>query len=183
MIINKKEIEKVDLSYFNNLLGGFPYLKNKGEHYQLLTYIGNMYNNIQIIDAGTCNGHSALALSQNKTNIIRSYDIETKNFDFGKNIEYITLDINEENPEVLKDSPIILLDIDPHDGKQEQVFTDYLTKIGYKGYVICDDIFLNEEMANWWNNIQIEKYDVTEIGHFSGTGIINFNQDENFQFN
>ena len=25
-----------------------------------------------------------------------------------------------------------------------------------------------------------EKYDITEVGHFSGTGLINFNKKENF---
>jgi hypothetical protein len=53
----------------------------------------------------------------------------------------------------------------------------------YKGYVFCDDIHLNHNMENWWQSVKIEKYDITDIGHFSGTGLINFNQDGNFKIN
>jgi len=28
-------------------------------------------------------------------------------------------------------------------------------------------------MNNWWNELQYEKYDVSDVGHFSGTGILN----------
>ena len=91
------------------------------------------------------------------------------------------MDINNETEEVLKSAKIILLDIDPHDGIQEKKFTDYLKKINYQGYVLCDDIFLNEGMKNWWESLDVEKYDVTEIGHMTGTGIINFYKNGDFE--
>ena len=70
-----------------------------------------------------------------------------------------------------------------HDGFQEQNFTDLLKKIDYKGYVLCDDIHLpwSPQMDVWWNSLEIEKYDLTDIGHTWGTGLINFHQDKSVQ--
>jgi FkbM family methyltransferase len=186
MVINKKKIFEQNLDYYDNDLESVPpYIKGEKEHYKLLTYITKLYNNITLIDAGTFAGHSCLALAQNKTNKVITYDIEEKDFPFFKkykNIEFKKLDINKESPSLIKSADIICLDIDPHDGKQEKIFIDYLIKIGYKGYVICDDIHLNKEMQGWWDSVPIEKHDITEVGHFSGTGLINFNKKENFKY-
>ena len=186
MIINKQEVLEQNLDFFNFDLKAYPYLKHEKEHYRLLTYLSKTNDNILIIDAGTSQGHSCLALAQNLKNKVITYDIMDKNFPFFneyKNIEFKKLDINQETPETIKSAKLIILDIDPHDGRQEKIFTDYLIKINYKGYVLCDDIHLNQGMKDWWNSILIEKHDVTEVGHFSGTGLINFNQDGNFSIN
>jgi hypothetical protein len=34
-----------------------------------------------------------------------------------------------------------------------------------------DDIHLNSEMSNFWDGLENEKYDLTDIGHHTGTGI------------
>ena len=49
-----------------------------------------------------------------------------------------------------------------------------LKKIGYKGLVLLDDIKLNEQMKYFWNDISEEKLDISDYGHWSGTGIFNF---------
>lgn len=182
MKIIKSEVLSQKLDFFDKYydINYYPYLKGISEHYRLLSYLSKSFDNITIIDAGTLYGHSCLALSQNLKNVILTYDIQHVNLNFAneyKNVIFKKLDINEETPEVIKSATIILLDIDPHDGIQETKFINYLKQINYKGYVICDDIFLNEGMKNWWNSVDIEKYDLTDIGHFSGTGLINFNQD------
>jgi len=186
MIINKKEILNQNLNFFDFDLEAFSYLKHEKEHYRLLTYISKSTENIIIIDAGTSHGHSCLALAQNPRNKVITYDIKNKNFPFFneyKNIKFKQLDINKERSDIIKSAKVILLDIDPHDGVQEKLFTDYLKQMDYKGYVFCDDIHLNHNMENWWQSVKIEKYDITDIGHFSGTGLINFNQDGNFKIN
>ena len=179
MKLNKNEILREDLSYFKDVLNTHPYVINKGEHYKLLTNICKLIDNITIIDAGTHNGHSCLALAQNKTNKVITYDIMDKSFDFFKeyNIEFRKLDINKETPENIKSAEIILLDVDPHDGVQEKKFTDYLKEIGYEGYVLCDDIYLNDGMKTWWNSLEVKKYDLTDIGHFSGTGLLVYSRE------
>jgi len=184
MKIKKDDVLKEDLSFFDTILGSYPYLKNEKEHYRLLTYIGNSNSGITILDAGTCNGHSCMALAENPNNHVITYDIINKDLSvFSKeNVTFKKLDINKEDMDFIRSANIIMLDIDPHDGIQETVFIKYLKEINYKGYVICDDIHLSPQMKAWWVSVDIEKYDVTEVGHFSGTGIINFHEDGNFTY-
>ena len=88
------------------------------------------------------------------------------------------MDINSEDIEILKSAKIISLDI-AHDGFQEKAFTDLLERIGYKGFLICDDIhnIYYPNMNPWWKSINVEKYDVTKVGHHWGTGIVNYYKD------
>lgn len=179
MIVNYEQVLKQDISYFVNELG-IDWPERDGEHYRLLTYLANQFNGITFIDAGTYQGLSCLALAQNPKNKVVSYDIEKKNIPFlnsYKNVTLKTLDINKESVEEIKSAHIILLDIDPHDGIQEQAFSDFMETIDYTGYVICDDIYLNSNMAFWWRSIDRLKYEVTEVGHSHGTGIICYNTD------
>ena len=67
----------------------------------------------------------------------------------------------------------MFLDVN-HDGKFEKIFYEHLKEINYKGLILCDDIYLNEPMKRWWNDIEEEKYDLTYKGHWSGTGLIYF---------
>jgi len=178
MKLNFKEIESTNIDYFLCQSNTNPF--NPNEHYRLLTYLARQYNGITIIDAGTHTGLSCLSLVQNEKNSIISYDIVDKNIDFLKpynNVELKTLDINMEDADIIKSAEIILLDIDPHDGEQEKRFTNLLNEISYEGYVLCDDIHLNGGMRDWWGGItDIEKYDITEIGHGSGTGLLCYNR-------
>ncbi len=88
-------------------------------------------------------------------------------------------------PEIINSAKFILLDIAAHDGKQEEIFINKLKPINYKGFIICDDIHLTPQMKKWWNSVDLKKYDIIEIGHWSlvtghwsGTGIISFNGEE-----
>lgn len=183
MKIEKNKVLNINLDYFNQDVKNYTHLQNINEHYRLLNYITNLYDDIIILDIGTAMGHSCLSLAQNKKNKIITYDILERNhsfFSFYNNVTFKKMDANEETSENIKLAKIIFLDVDPHDGVQEKKFTDMLEKIDYKGYLICDDINLNSGMINWWSNIKHEKYDLTDIGHWSGTGIINYNNDNNF---
>ena len=73
-------------------------------------------------------------------------------------------------------APFIFLDVDPHNGTMEIDMYGWLKKIGYTGFVICDDIWYFKEMRdNFWYKVPAaERYDVTHLGHWSGTGIISF---------
>jgi tRNA G37 N-methylase Trm5 len=182
MKLIKDAILKTELNFFDNLLNYFSYLKNENEHYRLLTYISYLYDNELIIDAGTCQGHSCFALSQNKNNLVYTYDIDPKDITYitenYKNVTKKILDINLETDEILESAKIILLDIDPHNGTMEKIFYDKLLSTKFNGFLICDDINLNGGMINFWNSIDKEKYDISEIGHWSGTGIVNFSTEK-----
>jgi hypothetical protein len=40
------------------------------------------------------------------------------------------------------------------------------------GTLILDDIYLNDDMVNFWNQINDDKIDATNIGHSTGTGVV-----------
>ena len=151
------------------------------EHYALLSYISHQYNNTILYDLGTFKGLSALALSSNPSNKVVSYDLDWF-VDIHKpnNVEFRVGDFYSD-PEMLK-SPLIVFDIDCEDGLVGKKFMEYLQKNNYKGVVICDDInFVNNSppygssKGNYWHELDQEKYDYSEMGHWSGTGVVVFN--------
>ena len=190
---NKNDIEKLDFDiFFNQILkendeqDKIEFFGITGrEHYRLLTYVSTLFNNCNIIDIGSHRGYSALALSYNKTNTICSFDIVDNVQD---NIKYVS-NINfchdnlfegegrEKWKEVILSSPFIFMDVDPHNGTMELDMYNYLKSINYKGFIICDDIWFFKNMRdNFWYKINDkERYDITDVGHWSGTGIIDFN--------
>jgi hypothetical protein len=176
--ISAEELNAINLSKYIKSTDdlGFPkgwfYMDAGLEHYRLLTYISTLYNGVSLLDIGSYQGSSAIALSFNKKNKVISYDIEHQ-----PEIADIKIpNIQFIKGNVLKHkiaSPFIMLDT-YHDGEFEQEFVDHLLKINYKGLVMFDDINLNKEMSNFWNGLKNEKYNLTHIGHHSGTGIAIF---------
>jgi hypothetical protein len=158
------------------------YIKDKGdndlfyaekEHYTLLSMVSKEYNNTILYDIGSYKGLSAIALSSNQNNLIISYDIEyLLKVDRPKNVEFRIGDFY--NDKQLLRSPLIMFDIDPHDGLQEKKFVGYLSSNNYKGTVIFDDIHLNDGMKDFWSSVTQQKQDYTDLGHWSGTGVVHF---------
>jgi len=180
MKLIKQEIIDQNLDFFDDEISTYGYLKNDNEHYKLLKYISLQYNDIIILDLGTACGHSALALSQNKTNKIITYDLNKRSnlIDNIDNVERVLLDCNLMENDIIESAKIILLDIDPHDGSQEIEFYYKLKNTKFKGILLCDDINLNQGMKDFWKSINEKKYDISELGHFSGTGLINFGDEK-----
>lgn len=151
-------------------------INNVGEHYKLLHYLSNQFADTTLADLGTLSGISALALGHNRKNEVISYDIRRTHIKYAslyKNIEFRVKDINDEYYETWLACKLIVLDIDPHDGIQERQFLRYLRRMDYGGLVLCDDIHL-PNMKAFWEEIVQDKIDVTEVGHSTGTGIVNF---------
>ena len=154
------------------------------EHYKLLAYLSTLYNNSDIFDIGTYYGYSALALAfGNASNSILSFDIARKgspptldniSYYFDNLMEPAGLDLWKER---LLRSPLIMLDIDPHEGTREYNFYLWLRDNNYQGIVVCDDIIHFDDMRNnFWDKVAPEhKLDITRFGHWSGTGVIFFN--------
>lgn len=189
MDLDLEKINNTQLSFRNDYqnldLTEFPSYPGK-EHYKLLTYLANKVNNSNIIDIGTHRGFSALALSQNKTNIVHSFDIFDKIDTKLKDISNIKFYIeNLWDPEtrkkwqnIIQNSQLIFLDIDPHDGVMEYEFYCFLRDINFTGLLVTDDIWYFKGMRdNFWYHIPSEhKRDITAFGHWSGTGLICFNE-------
>lgn len=155
----------------------------QGEHYKLLSYLSGLFENETILDLGTRDGLSALVLSKNAKNKVITYDLlpkPTEMLQFEEiipNCEFKQMNVFDENPEIIKSSKLIFLDLDPHDGIQEEKFIELLKSIDYKGIVICDDIEWFSSMKSWWDNINYKKYNLTKFGHGSGTGLIDFSNE------
>jgi len=151
--------------------------------YRLLKYLSSIHDGVTILDFGTSQGHSALALAQNKSNKVITYGLNLNGGAvslLGKapNVEIAALSVQEIEEEVILSSSFVFLDLDPHDGIQEAGVIERLKSIGYKGFVVCDDINWPAGMKEWWDSVDLNKYDVTEVGHASGTGIISFSNEE-----
>lgn len=181
MKFKKEKIDKIDLTelgaYVINEEHRRYFLENAGqEHYKLLAYISTTYSGKTLIDIGTNRGCSSLALSYNAKNTVESFDLyELKELSYlPSNINY-TIDniLSGKYENIIKESPFIILDT-YHDGVFEREFYSYLQLINWKGMLLLDDILLNDPMKEFWNDITEEKYDISDVGHITGTGIIIF---------
>ena len=108
--VSNTELNTMDSSYINDYsnnlrnaeLNHDPYyfhMESGKEHYRLLMYVSTLYNNETIFDVGTNKCMSALALSYNKLNKIKTFDIvkllpENPSVD---NIEYILGDSTKDS--------------------------------------------------------------------------------------
>ena len=197
MFINKEKLHTIDFDNYYSRYSFNPddkkeFFDNAGkQHYRLLSYMSTLYNGQNIIDIGTHRGSSSLALSYNKTNTIYTFDIVDNVNESIKNTNNIKLHIEdifdrtvfEKWKDIILSCPFIFLDVDPHNGTMEYTLYNYLRDINYKGFLICDDIWYFKEMRdNFWykipNNI---RYDLTDVGHWSGTGIVSFNDNHNLR--
>lgn len=186
-------LNAVDYSRFSGILDGDPEFHGPigKEHYKLLSYISTLFTGAKIIDIGTHRGSSALALSYNPTNTVYSFDImdkvlnqkvrERQNIVFSMDNLFESAG-QEKWKETLLAAPFIFLDVDPHNGAMELEFYGFLKRIGYSGFVICDDIWYFKEMRDrfWYRLPAAERYDLTHLGHWSGTGIFTFNNNITF---
>jgi hypothetical protein len=175
MIIIKEDVRNFSLAKVAARAGDDRYFNlPEGEHYKLLAYISDKLPEGKIIgDIGTYKGFSALALSYNEKVFVFSFDVES-NVAPGvrsmPNVEYRLGPVNNYL-DALVGCEIIFIDIN-HTGVDEKIIYDDLLAKGYAGYILFDDIHLNESMETFWKNIEEPKADITDIGHFSGTGIV-----------
>jgi hypothetical protein len=178
--INNEVLNSIDMSRYlfieNKEYQEYFQEKSSKEHYRLLTHISTLFNSEIFLDVGTLKGCSALALSTNQTNNVYSFNLSDQK-ELSKeltNVEFIIDDvINGAYDELIMKSKLILLDT-YHDGTFEIMFYNHLKSLGYKGTLILDDIHLNNEMELFWNSIKDDKYDITNIGHATGTGVVIF---------
>jgi len=154
------------------------------EHYKLLGYLSTLSDNAEIFDIGTCLGYSALALAHNPTNKVLSFDItRIGSLPSADNIKYylenvLTPEGKEKWGKRILASPLIFFDIAPHEGFLEYEFYTWLKENNYQGLLVCDDIHYFKEMTeNFWNKVDAKhKLDATNVGHWSGTGLIYFTE-------
>lgn len=187
--ISNEILDKFPLKNQEFLVSKDFYEENSGkQEYRLYSYLSTFFNNTTILDIGTLDGRSAIALSHNDTNKVKSYDvtkwipdnhkIRTKdNITF--NIKNVLDDLTEE---LLQKVKIVMIDID-HLEVVERKILQRLQQLKFSGLIIMDDItnhpdpVVKESMSRVWRSIKDTKYDVTKYGHWSGTGIVVMNAD------
>jgi hypothetical protein len=188
MLIHYGDVRKIDLSRLNKV---FPRKHRKlllgeagKEHYKLLAYLSKNITGL-IIELGTHIGTSSMALSENSSNVIITYDL-TDIYKVKKQPKNVIRKIGDifslgEEKMLLK-AELIFLDA-AHTGKFEWDVFSFLKKNNYKGLLLLDDIHWSDEMIECWNKIDSTKYDITDIGHgdgsgpkgnISGTGLVTF---------
>jgi hypothetical protein len=214
--LSNEDLDAIDLSEFDKYLnekykytykrGGYGFYDKSGvEQYKLLAYMSTLLDNETILDVGTFEGGSALALSKNKTNNVVSIDV---NYQVNQNIdldnilflegdilndkeEIIEIDRNfrsgslpkDYGKELINKSKLILYDT-VHNGIVEKQFHDYLVESNWSGVCIWDDIKFRANgnirtgMVDFWDSIENEKEDVTKYAHWTGTGMVWYNQDK-----
>jgi hypothetical protein len=193
--LHKEAIDKIDLSPLTHHLSWNPqakqfFLGDAGqEHYKLLAYLSQHIAG-EVFDIGTLFGASALALSINDNSKVLTFDrtrfipeVDPQNPATASlvtplsrpNIKMYVASGQAVIPRIAQ-SPLVVLDVDPHDGFQETDFVERLVRHDFKGILVVNDINLNKEMRWFWENIphQLKKLDATHLGHHTGTGIIVF---------
>ena len=178
--IVKSDVKKISLEHLVNHIDEHEkkqLLCEAGqEWYKLLAYLSKTFINKVIIDIGTRRGCSAVALSYNSRNEVVSYDVENWHPQCTQpNVKFKLENLLETDMEICDNSPLIVIDVDPHDGDKERIFLDKLRKRDYNGIVVLDDIGQDwPRLHEFWNSIPETKYDLTDVGHASGTGIVDF---------
>ena len=61
------------------------------------------------------------------------------------------------------------------------IILDLLIKNNYKGIMVLDDIHAFPEMKILWNKLLFNKVDITSYGHWSGTGLVDFSNEIEFE--
>ena len=179
--LDKDAIRTLDVSHLaEQSLNSNDWLTAGQSEYRLYAWLSTKFNNTTILDVGTRTGGSALALSYNDKNKVISYDLVEQGASSGikkDNITFKVQDFREDDTLDYDNISIIMIDIDPHDGTAEEEMFEYLEEKGWKGLVLLDDIGPQwPEIEDFWNRITFPKINVTEVGHMSGTGLVNFDE-------
>ncbi len=178
--IGRRNVGKIDLEPYSKYLGdetcrGYFLDTEFREHYRLIAYLSTLFDDALLFDIGTCLGYSALALSYNPSNQVVSYDlVQCRSLRYEEELTRIRFRIGNvlEDPR-LATSPLIMLDTQ-HDGVFESGFYAHLRRIGFKGLLFLDDIHFNPEMESFWQSIREPKQDLTHLGHWTGSGLVDF---------
>jgi predicted O-methyltransferase YrrM len=162
-----------------------------GEHYRLLAAIVKELKPQLVIEIGTATGASSLVMKKYLplNGKIITYDIIPWNVypdsglsqqDFGEQLEQRVMDITfQDNAEsqynVLQRADLIFVD-GAKDGVSENAFIKLFDRISFENnpIVFFDDIKF-EIMIKIWRDIKHPKLDITSFGHWSGTGLVDWN--------
>jgi predicted O-methyltransferase YrrM len=158
-----------------------------GEHYRLLAALGVALNAQSVLEIGTFTGLSALALRSTVPSVITNDIVPWAEIpgtvlngsDFDSGVSQLIGDLS--NPLVFKKSSELILAADfifidgPKNGKFEVNIEPQLrTLLRGSGKVVVWDDTRVMTMVGFWRSLDLPKIDATSLGHWSGTGIIQY---------
>jgi hypothetical protein len=159
------------------------------ESYRLLSYLSAQFNHSKLIHIGA-SVRPSLALSYNPTNHVIWFNLDrnvSPLLDIVPNIELHTLNIfDDEEQDTWKheilNAPFIFFDVPPHLGTIEYMFYEFLKKENYQGFILYDNVWFFENLRNklWYKIPDEYRYDITDIGHWTGSCIVSLNPDITF---
>ncbi len=157
-----------------------------GEHYKLIQSLCKTLRLRNVVEVGTFTGMSALiwllnGVSLTSIDIIPWSDFENSVLDIdlisSTGFKQHILDISQPKAfnlitSAFTSADLIFLD-GPKDGIFEQKVVPEIIELmnGKGGWLLLDDIHLRA-MKPCWDEIQNEKFDLSLIGHTSGTGLV-----------
>jgi len=159
-----------------------------GEHYKLLAALVKELKPQLLVEIGTATGASSLVMKKYlpQNGKIITYDIIPWNEypnsgfadgDFDQQLEQRVIDItiDASQAEIIRKADLIFVDA-AKDGVMESVFIDLFDNISFdkNPIVIFDDIRF-EIMTTIWREIKHPKLDISSFGHWSGTGLVDWN--------
>lgn len=187
-----KEAMNVDLADISARVKGTDYISiYPGEHYKLLAAIVKILKPVSVVEIGTHLGYSALCMKKflPAGGKIHTFDIiPWKDFqdtilredDMDEKLIQYTDDLTkwhdvQKHRLLLENADIFFVDA-LKDGKQEYEFLDNFSRLEFKKkcLFIFDDIRL-WNMLDIWYNMKKPKLDLTSFGHWSGTGLVEWN--------
>jgi predicted O-methyltransferase YrrM len=184
------EIQLIDIS--GRITAGVRYPDVwPGEHYRLLAALVQLLQPRLVVEIGTAQGLSALALKKfaPADGKVVSFDImpwreipETclrqSDFDDGR-LEHYVGDLSDptvfsRHSSLLEQAEVIFVDA-PKDGRFEPQFLKSLERLHFQSamLLVLDDIRLWNMLATW-RQLTRPKLDVTSFGHWSGTGLVDW---------
>ena len=197
MDISLKAIDrarKIDLSWISKRMKAGPYWPEiwPGEHYRLLAGLVVVQKPKRVIEIGTLSGWSALAMAGSLPpgselitidlvpwDQIAATALNPADFEDGK-MRQVIGDLSDTAffasfADTLSGCDLLFVDA-PKNVVFEQTLLQHLASIQLpdNALVLFDDI-RNWNMLKIWRNITRPKLDLTSFGHWTGTGIIDWN--------
>lgn len=163
-----------------------------GEHYKLLAGVIHTLAPRLLIEIGTGNGTSALAMKPflPKDGRLVTFDVldwraengalREDDFRDGRLVHHqedlTQPQVFERHRPLFEDAQMIFVDA-AKDGVMEQTFLDAFETVRFKTkpLVVFDDIRL-WNMLKIWRTIRYPKLDLTSFGHYTGTGLVDWDR-------
>lgn len=189
--VDAKQLAAIDLSPLREYVEWTPnskYFEGAAgqEHYRLIAHLSSQLpDGSVIVDIGTYHGLSAVGASFNEKVRVITYDIfdhlptSKKTARDRSNVEIRVGNCLMDMEKIAREAALVIIDIDPHDGVQEDELVDSLVvRHAYRGMLLLDDVNLNSGMREFYTETanKLTKYgyqveDLTDVGHFSGTAV------------